>query len=141
MKLAFDPFAVLPLLVVFCSLLLGLGWPQAWADPRVDIPQPLVSGRSDFISRSLKESCFSMSVANTALGRPCNPAFLALHQEERFFAHVFFGNNVDYVDEVLEVLDYEASTPTVQGLFSQSRDAEFEGDVELFYRKKAMSQV
>ena len=76
-----------------------------------------------------------MSVANTALGRPCNPAFLALHQEEKFFAHVFIGNNVDYVDEVLEVLDYEASTPTVRGLFSQSRDAEFEGDIELFYRK------
>lgn len=106
-----------------------------WAQSNFRVPHSLASGRSDFVSRGLLESCYSIALSDISMGRPCNPAFLGLHQEEKFLVHAFVGNNVRYVADALEVINYKASTSTFRRLFNQSSDAEFEGDLELYYSK------
>jgi hypothetical protein len=94
----------------------------------IDLPRRLTSGRSDFKSHALGDNCYSMDIFSAL---PCNPAFLARDQKEYWYGHLFFGNNVQYYNDAKEVLDNRADTATFQRLFSQTRSAELEADIDV----------
>lgn len=114
-------------------LLIGLMFLSLNARADIELPRHLTFGRSDFLFKVLRETCYSLYFSKTSMGRPCNPAFLGYEQENRNHVHAFFGNNVKYFDEAMQVLNYTASESTVRGLFNQSRDAQFEADIEYYF--------
>lgn len=115
------------ILILTCLVLTHL------VQAEVEVPRYLTYGRSDFLFKALRESCYSLNFSKTSMGRPCNPAFLGLEPEDRHHIQVFFGNNVKYFDEAYRVLNYTASESTVRDLFDQSRDNQFEADLEYYF--------
>ena len=67
---------------------------------------------------------------SSPLDFPCNPAFLAIEDRKGFETHVFLRNNVDYFKDAIQVIQNKADTETVRELFSQTKDARFEADLE-----------
>ena len=106
-----------------------------FAQAKFEAPRRMTSGRTDFLTRAIWESCYSITNSSTAIGLPCNPAFLESVPEEKVFLQAFASNNVKYFHDAYDVIMYKASTSTVRRLFSQSRDARFEGDLEIHYQK------
>lgn len=107
-----------------------------FAQAGFEAPHRMTTGRTDFLSRALWEGCYSMETDGTLMGLPCNPAYLESVSGEKIFVQAIASNNVQYFRDAYEVLMYKASTATVRRLFSQSRDARFEGDAEIHYQKE-----
>jgi hypothetical protein len=94
----------------------------------VEVPRSLAIGSSNFTSRALAETCYTMDALID--GMPCNPAFTAKDRESKFQAHLFFGNNVSYTKEVSNLLNENGNEQDVNRLFNQKRSSEMEANVE-----------
>lgn len=97
------------------------------------IPRELTLGRSDSTSKLLGGVCYTTDTGRQAL--PCNPAFISRETAPDFRAQFFAGNNVSYLRDVGDLLSGDGNEETVDRLFSQSRPAEMEANIEGAYRR------
>ena len=112
---------------ILASLLLFLSV-QAQA---IEVPRSIPLGSSDFTHHSLGTVCFAMD--SLVDGLPCNPAFTAKERKGQFQTHLFFGNNVSYVQDVKNIMSGQADQRNIDRLFNQTRSSEMEANVEAGY--------
>lgn len=97
------------------------------------IPRDLALGASDHTSKLLGWACVTMEQTDVAL--PCQPAMTAREDDADFKAQFFFGNNVSYVREVSDLVSGDGDAESVRRLFSQTHGSEMEADFEAGYRR------
>lgn len=120
----------LALAAVVFTLISGLMASLAKAAP---IPRDLTLGRSESTSKLLGGVCYTTDPGRQAL--PCNPAFISRETDPDFRVQFFAGNNISYLRDVGDLLSGDGSEETVDRLFSQSRPAEMEANIEGAYRQ------
>lgn len=94
----------------------------------VEVPRYMSYGSSSFASHGLGYTCFAFDVGADVL--PCNPAFMAKERKRVFKSNVFFGNNVSYAQEVVDLVKGNADQGTVKKLFEERESSELEANVE-----------
>lgn len=112
------------------GIFLSFGASFGWA---AQAPRSLTLGMSEASTHALGGVCFATDVGGEAL--PCNPAFTAREVPTNFRAQFFFGNNISYLREVSDLLAGDGDQESVRRLFSQSRGAEMEANLEAGYRR------
>lgn len=123
-------FKQLMLTAVFFTVLAGFFASLAGAAP---VPRDLTLGRSESNSKLLGGVCYTTDTGHQAL--PCNPAFISREVDPDFRAYFFAGNNISYLRDVSDLLAGDGNEDTVDRLFSQSRPAEMEANIEGAYRQ------
>ena len=94
----------------------------------IEVPRSIPLGTSDFTHRSLGTTCFAMDAVVDGL--PCNPAFTAKERKAQLQTHIFFGNNVSYVQDVNDIMNKQSDQKNIEHLFNQTRSSEMEANVE-----------
>lgn len=112
------------------KMLVGIGaiLLSAFAAHAVEVPRYMSYGSSSFATHALGFTCFSFDVGADVL--PCNPAYIAKERKKQFKATGFFGNNVSYGQQVVDLLKGQADQGTVQKLFGQKESSELEANAE-----------
>ncbi len=95
----------------------------------IEVPRSIPLGTSDFTHRSLGATCFAMD--SVLDGLPCNPAFTARERKTQLQAHIFFGNNVSYIQDVNDIMNGQTNQKNIEHFFNQTRSSEMEANVEL----------
>ncbi len=116
------------LLNIFLSALLFLLGAGAQAQTA---PVNFASGRTGLAIQSLGAACFSFDVSADTL--PCNPAFVAMQQEQSFRANIFGDNNISHLNDTVALVQGTGQQSNVQNLFSSRSNSQFDTRIEAAY--------
>jgi hypothetical protein len=94
-------------------------------------PSSFASGRNGLAIQGLGNTCFSFDIGADTL--PCNPAFMAMHNDQQFKVDLFGGNNFSHLSDAVALVQGTGQQSNVQTLFSAQSNSEFDAGVEAAY--------
>ncbi|WP_413586796.1 hypothetical protein [Bdellovibrio sp. HCB274] len=98
------------------------------------LPGYLRDGGSRFLYRSFGSTCYSMD--SIERGLPCNPAFIAKNDKQRFQSDLFLGTNMDYLSDVEDMVNGQATPEQVNRIFSRRDASQAEASLEASFQAR-----
>lgn len=95
----------------------------------IEVPRYMSYGSSSFTTHAIGNTCYAFDIEADVL--PCNPAYMAKERKKKSFkVNGFFGNNISYGQQVVDLLKGDADQASIQKLFGQKESSELEANVE-----------
>jgi hypothetical protein len=98
------------------------------------LPAYLRDGGTRFLFRTFGTTCYSMD--SIERGLPCNPAFIAKNDKKRFDSDLFLGTNMDYLSDVDDLVNGNATPEQVNKIFSRRDASQAEASLEASYQAR-----
>lgn len=91
--------------------------------------------RSGIVADALGSTCFAFNVGADTL--PCQPADIAITQDNKGQAQLYFANNLRLSSEAIEILRRDQSTPEfLEAIFNERRSSELQGQLDFAWRRQ-----
>jgi len=97
-----------------------------------EVPRAFLAGNRSFLSQGLGESCYAFDLPGDTL--PCNAAYISMKHEREFRANIFFGNNVEYLQEASDLVHGSASADEIQKIAGRENVSMLDANIEAGFR-------
>ena len=120
-------------LAVLFTLVLQMMLPTAHAGILTsEIPSYPTLPTQSLFSSGVGRACTVLESTPSSL--PCNPAYVALHPQKSFAAHVYMGNDYETATQIRKIVNGDVTSSYAQKLMSRPEPLRMESNLELTYR-------